>query len=86
MHCITQWGGDFRPEYSKLGELRTSTAHSNPALVLPYSVLEYPQGGVSWGIGLSQVCFRSEVWRRLDQARGDSTANGKQMWYDLLAG
>ncbi len=29
-HCISQWGGDFRPKYAKLSSLRTLTARRVP--------------------------------------------------------
>lgn len=32
-HCISQWGHDFRPDYSKLGELREKL-HNPPCLAL----------------------------------------------------
>lgn len=44
-HCISQWGHDFRPEYSRLGEIRKQI-HSPPTIALTATATEDVRGDI----------------------------------------
>jgi ATP-dependent DNA helicase RecQ len=50
-HCISQWGHDFRPEYSRLGEVRRQLS-SPPTIALTATATEDVRGDIIQQLGL----------------------------------
>src|SRR5205823_8766707 len=50
-HCISQWGHDFRPEYSQLGEVRRRLG-SPPTIALTATATEEVRGDIIRQLGL----------------------------------
>ncbi|MCX7978889.1 MAG: RecQ family ATP-dependent DNA helicase [Bdellovibrionaceae bacterium] len=60
-HCISQWGHDFRPDYSRIGELRRSLG-SPQVLALTATATPKVQEEICSQLGISQV-FRGGIER-----------------------
>jgi len=50
-HCISQWGHDFRPEYSQLGEVRKRLGNP-PTIALTATATDDVRGDIIRGLGL----------------------------------
>ena len=66
-HCISEWGHDFRPDYLKLGELRTSFSDV-PFIALTATATRYVQESIRTNLKLSPPvtvfklpCFRPNL-------------------------
>jgi ATP-dependent DNA helicase RecQ len=58
-HCISQWGHDFRPEYRKLGRLR-SLFEKIPLIALTATAEPHTRGDILERLGLKQAgCYIS---------------------------
>ena len=51
-HCISQWGGDFRPAYAKVSKLRAFMPSAIPVLLMSATLLP---------LALSEVCSQMNV-------------------------
>src|SRR5262249_5305055 len=52
-HCISQWGHDFRPEYSRLGEIRKRLGIP-PTIALTATATDDVRGDIIRGLGLRE--------------------------------
>ncbi len=52
-HCVSQWGHDFRPEYSRLGEVRQKLG-SPPCIALTATATEDVRGDIIHQLGLKE--------------------------------
>lgn len=67
-HCISEWGHDFRPDYLKLGNLRT-TFSSVPLVALTATATKQVQGSIQSHLSMTPPvtifkapCFRSNLF------------------------
>ncbi|XP_077867061.1 LOW QUALITY PROTEIN: ATP-dependent DNA helicase Q5-like, partial [Saccoglossus kowalevskii] len=63
-HCVSQWGHDFRPDYLKLGNLRTKLS-SIPCIALTATATKYVQEDILTTLKLKKpvAVFRSSTFR-----------------------
>ncbi|XP_051996086.1 ATP-dependent DNA helicase Q5 [Xyrauchen texanus] len=63
-HCVSQWGHDFRPDYLKLGELR-SRLHGVPCIALTATAPKRVQEDIGCSLKLrSPLVFTMPVFRK----------------------
>ncbi|MED1740912.1 ATP-dependent DNA helicase [Bacillus swezeyi] len=55
-HCISQWGHDFRPDYSKLGEIKALLGNP-PTLALTATATEATLKDISQMLGLAEASY-----------------------------
>uniref|UniRef100_A0A8C6QKH3 ATP-dependent DNA helicase n=1 Tax=Nannospalax galili TaxID=1026970 RepID=A0A8C6QKH3_NANGA len=67
-HCVSQWGHDFRPDYLRLGALRSRLAHA-PCVALTATAIPQVQEDVFAALHLKQPvasfktpCFRANLF------------------------
>lgn len=67
-HCVSQWGHDFRPDYLRLGTLRSRLAHA-PCVALTATATPQVQEDVFAALHLKQPvaafkspCFRANLY------------------------
>ncbi len=53
-HCVSQWGHDFRPDYAKLGEVRTALGNP-PCLALSATATPDVQADIREVLGLAEA-------------------------------